>query len=936
MAAEAFESKVLLELQALREASMRMEEQLSGLSAMHRDEPPGDFDKISTVGGFSRRSERRRTPHVLRIDASSRSLASSSKCPEMRSANSDDSQAVMTPNTQRFVASSLPLGWPKTLKMRTELSEDEVQMPSAIRRFTNNNMSSARCLQESEEEELQQASMRASRFAMNPNSRFHMIYSCASLIVLFFDLTVLPYVLAWEVEFTGMLYVTAWITPVFWSFDIAINFFTGIYKDGEVSLNLEDIARAYCRCWFFPDAVVVLCDWLSLILGEILESGDTSRSLKMLRFSKMGRLLRIVGVMRMLRVVRIMEEFAAVYITEGYRLMFRMVNLTISILWTAHLLACFWYAVGRGAPSDTGGRWTELTSVKTVDGPLEYGDSSPVYQYMVAFHWAAGQIALGSIDVTPSNSVERIVFVLTMMIGFLFGSTLVSMLSAAMMDYQMMQKDMTLKLRMLRQYLRENEVPAGIAVLVQRQVEQRLQERERLDENDVVALSVLSAALRSQLRFEIQRPDLSRHPVFRLWIGMDTKLMHRTCMKAVSFLYLRPRDDLFAPGATAQSAYALVKGCLSYAQSPDSSPVSDEVCTAVEPGKWLCEAALWVEWTHVGRAESTMACQMLEIGASSLSQCLQQDFIIKEVAVEYCRQFHKRVRAAYPPHAPWPTDLEIPFTDYCNLVVSMSKQVQVAIGRDAVNQLSMQRGARAIEQLRQEVDSSKSIVVVTGTGAIIRVVSLVVLRATQPSGHVFMQVGKYDGSSVKSALQLPGVKQEADELVSETLERIFATKLTMLEGKLEFLGITQEDQEKESKEFGVQTRYLRSICAARLPAGKKLDAHVCTEKPKEVESEAVFCEEVMRQSTSSGALMHHLLRALKEIIVYAVPSGDRSGNLYAWVPADRLGILGSSNGEKILRTWLSNLEMPAQSVSEQPDTNNEGDVDLECHLSIVL
>lgn len=96
----------------------------------------------------------------------------------------------MTPNTQRFVASSLPLGWPKTLKMRTELSEDEVQMPSAIRRFTNNNMSSARCLQESEEEELQQASMRASRFAMNPNSRFHMIYSCASLIVLFFDLTV--------------------------------------------------------------------------------------------------------------------------------------------------------------------------------------------------------------------------------------------------------------------------------------------------------------------------------------------------------------------------------------------------------------------------------------------------------------------------------------------------------------------------------------------------------------------------------------------------------------------------------------------------------------------------------------------------------------------------------------------------------------------------
>lgn len=55
----------------------------------------------------------------------------------------------------------------------------------------------------------------------------------------------------------------------------------------------------------------------------------------------------------------------------------------------------------------------------------------------VALHWAVGQIALGPVDSIPQNTLERIFCVLATMIGFLFGSTLVSSLSAAMIDYQM-------------------------------------------------------------------------------------------------------------------------------------------------------------------------------------------------------------------------------------------------------------------------------------------------------------------------------------------------------------------------------------------------------------------------------------------------------------------------------------------------------------------
>jgi len=983
--ADSFESSVLFELRALREASARIEQHLvGGLSpsnaspSLCRDDgagstaplvgatpvaslaasvgggalPPvvGNTSQRSLFGGASSpggcivaspssgrvrmmpsggrqegrsegRQEKRRSARATGHETSGRSEAISNRITEMTGSKSESSQAVLSVTKRRFVAWSLPLGWPGVLKMRSELyDEDEAASPSptAVRRFANdiqNRKSSA----EVNKEAVRTSRRSVGRHVINPNSRFHMTYSLSSLVILFFDLTVLPFVLAWEVDFDGALYVFSWMTPVFWSFDIWVNFMTGIYRDGDVVMDPWEIARAYGKTWFVPDAVVVVCDWVSLILGEVLESADTSRSLKMLRFCKMGRLLRIVGVMRMLRVVRILEEFAALYLTEGYRLMFRMVNLTVSILWTAHLLACFWFAVGRAAPSDTGNRWTTQTNVRMGDAMVGFFEAPVMYQYMVSFHWAAGQIALGSIDVTPTNSVERMVFVLTMMIGFLFGSTLVSMLSAAMMDYQMMKKDITMKLRLLRQYLRENEVPALVSVLVQKQVEQRLQERERLNEHDVNALGLLSVTLRSQLRFEIQQPHLTGHPLFRLWISMDIKLMHRTCMKAVNFLNMRPRDDLFSPGGVATCAYALVTGELHYTQSPDSSPVEAQAETIVEPKSWMCEAALWVDWTHVGKAESTSECSLLSIEAMALSECLQQDFIIREVAMEYCRQFHKRVRSACPPHADYPTDLHVPFTDFPDLVASMEKQVQVAIGREALGQLALKKGQGMAQQLQEEVDASKSILVVTAKRDIIRVVSLVALRAVQADGRVFMQVGKWEGGTVKSTWQLPGTKQEADELIGETLERMFATKLTLLDGKLDITGAADRiTEEKESKEFRVQTRYSRFIYHARLLPDATLDAMVVGVREVSDEENDRMAEELT--APGNNAQNNQLLRTLQSIEVFAVPAGKGTGNLYAWIPAEWEKALS----EKILQRWISSLAVP--------DVN----ADIEGHLHVIL
>merc|ERR1719188_44159 len=116
-----------------------------------------------------------------------------------------------------------------------------------------------------------------------------------------------------------------------------------------------------------------------------------------------------------------------------------------------------------------------------------------------------------------------------MMIGFLLGSALISSLSAALMDFQLSQKDKTHKLRILRRYLIENNVDARISVPVNQQVVQRLWQRPPLQEEDVPALTMLSYALRSQLRYEMRGPHMQQHALFRLFANVDIGTLQSIC-----------------------------------------------------------------------------------------------------------------------------------------------------------------------------------------------------------------------------------------------------------------------------------------------------------------------------------------------------------------------------------------------------------------------
>ena len=71
-------------------------------------------------------------------------------------------------------------------------------------------------------------------------------------------------------------------------------------------------------------------------------------------------------------------------------------------------------------------------------------------------------------------------------------------------------------LSLIRRFLRQSQVSSRLAGSIQKQVANRLFSARQLTQGDVPAFALLSKSLQTELSFELSRPHLEMHPVFRL------------------------------------------------------------------------------------------------------------------------------------------------------------------------------------------------------------------------------------------------------------------------------------------------------------------------------------------------------------------------------------------------------------------------------------
>merc|ERR1712176_1112321 len=127
------------------------------------------------------------------------------------------------------------------------------------------------------------------------------------------------------------------------------------------------------------------------------------------------------------------------------------------------------------------------------------------------------------------------------------------------------------------------------------------------------------------------------------------------------------------------------------------------------------------------------------------------------MATDYGHKFHASIVAAVPPHASWPSDLKVPFTDIADLL--QSQDVGIGLLRQA-QMKGLDISSAKIHKLEAEIKDGKCIVQLGDDNSLERVVAVEALRMENEDGNSFVQLGKLDtvnGLSVTCVL--PGTKR---------------------------------------------------------------------------------------------------------------------------------------------------------------------------------
>eukprot|EP00403_Amphidinium_massartii_P009047 CAMPEP_0178425842 /NCGR_PEP_ID=MMETSP0689_2-20121128/28928_1 /TAXON_ID=160604 /ORGANISM="Amphidinium massartii, Strain CS-259" /LENGTH=1108 /DNA_ID=CAMNT_0020047511 /DNA_START=62 /DNA_END=3385 /DNA_ORIENTATION=+ len=822
------------------------------------------------------------------------------------------------------VAERLPRGWPRSLRPRAAHGEEESVANHVVAKDMKHQITG----QESDPlfpraDKLFFRRCCSNGFVVMPGSPVRMAWDVTCVMLVMYDLTVIPWTLAWDAEVDA---ITAglWCTVSFWTMDIFLSSITGYHKQGVLIKRPREIFKRYATTWMPADIFVVACDWFSIIVLVAVPENKSAGTLKLLRFAKLGRLLRIMDMLRTLRFLRALDEIMERFFIEAYRVILQITKVLLGCLWCLHVMSCGWYALGRWGPTDTGLRWVDYLSTDT-----------GAHEYFSSFQWSVAQLTLGGMDIPSTNTWERGYTIVCLLFGLVFGSTLISALSASMVDFQMTQKDRNEKLSVARRYLRENLVGAGMSQRVQQQIIERLNERTRLMDSEVQGLTLLARSLRLELRYEIAKNHLEQHPLLFVFASLDLALAQQMSESALSIRFARNGDDVFVAAQEAAGCFYVRDGDLDYSQTPDSAPVEFPTEVAVRPSTWLAEAGLWCCWIHVGTLTAHTPSEIFAIDADELVKVADKNSSIRSMLIQYSSQYYRRVVSAQPPLADWPSDLKVPLTEFPSIVLAMPRETQLAIGMCALDFMQVKKQRKVTEKLRNEVMSGKSVAVVDGNGEVCRVVMVIVLRIEHPDGYVLAHVGKCSDGKLSAQCQLPGGKQEKDEVVTEAVERLLEAKLEPLVGLVHLSGLELRTSEKPSKEHGVRTKYLRHVCVMRplagleglgweverestLPNGQtsRLMNVMPPDSPLGDRASKAIVHTQSQKSMSSAvpSLTPSQLR-LDSRAVYSVPEKGKAetSNFYAWFRDSEIDFY-SGNGEAHLQEWLVRVQARRQAA----------------------
>jgi len=751
-------------------------------------------------------------------------------------------------------------------------------------------------------------------FVLHPNSNFRSMLDFFSLCILAYDLTLTPLILAWDIEVDGVLYIMSVVIAVWWTLDIFFNFRTGFFANGVLEMHSRAVARRYLR-WFPIDAAITMVDWSGIIISVTMteESSSLTSLSTYPRIVKATKVLRLLNLLRVGRFVEPLERLGDQFVSKVLHQVSNMVLIFSVLFLVNHVLACAWYALTMSPTTDTGHRWTDIPLMSNAES---YGDFGFSFQYLTAFHWTLTQMTPGSMPVQPTNSQERVFNIVCLFLGLLFFSSVISSMTTGFTQLKMLALERERKINELESFLRQKSISREMAVAVKKQVLRRMSQRKPLEMGDITVLPMLSLTLREELMFDLCKQNLRGHELFRLVEQTDTTVLRNISTKAVSFKALLPQDVLFVADIMCDDAYLVSAGSIDYTEQFSSLSlitrvgVSAEDSFVVQQNEWLCWAALWSHWIHVGKAEARSVSEVMVLNSDAVSGCIARSAELRAFFFSYSATFHKRLVAASPGSAGmWPNDVRVPLTDYGEIVLGMEPREQKFVGSKALEKMEGQHhfmwtglSPQSAHELEREVLSGKSVLVENSDGQAERVVALTVLRVRRDDGQILVVLAKrrLEGAEgFQPDGQLPGVKQEGGELPSQAVRRMLLGQMRPYAKELRIHSFKLENLKELSARFNITTKYIRAIFSAKLPDGFSRGTRVSGLAFHNTGS-ALFGSEERK------GFFHHRTFA-PELHECHILKDVRGEYLCCFMPPEVVDWMRRASGRKQLANWVANL-----------------------------
>ena len=251
-----------------------------------------------------------------------------------------------------------------------------------------------------------------------PDQTFIIIWSIFSLIFLMYFLTIMPYLIVFNINST-FLNTFEKIIDIYFIIDIIFNFnLTFIRKDGKYEKNRKKICKHYLKNYFIIDL------FTSIPISWMMSSSSTSSINKILRILKLPKLIQTVKMTKLFSLSNILKSLKLGnmwrYKIKAKEGLINTIYVSFMTYLVLHLGGCIFTYIGfyEGFYPNT---WI-------VQEGLEFKSNQEIY-ISALYYCFVVLTTVGYGDIQSSNTAERIFTIIWMLFGIAFYSFTISFIT---------------------------------------------------------------------------------------------------------------------------------------------------------------------------------------------------------------------------------------------------------------------------------------------------------------------------------------------------------------------------------------------------------------------------------------------------------------------------------------------------------------------------